>query len=100
MSGKVAANIFIAGRSYPMRVPTENEEILKKAEAFIRKKLEYYDKYSDKDKQDILAIMLLNITAELLEYKKLNDSRRSKVEKIDRELGIYLEKQGSLDNIE
>jgi cell division protein ZapA (FtsZ GTPase activity inhibitor) len=100
MSGKVTANIIIAGRIYPMRIPAEDEEILKKAEVFIRGKMEYYDKYSDKDREDRLAVALLNITAELLEYRKLNESRRFKIERIDRELGIYLEKQGSLDNIE
>ncbi|MDR0385956.1 MAG: cell division protein ZapA [Prevotellaceae bacterium] len=100
MDGKVAANIIIAGRSYPLRVAAEDEEILKKAEVYIRNKMESYNKYSGRDKQDILAIVLLNVTATLLEHQALNDSRRSEIEKIDRELGVYLEKQGSLDNIE
>jgi cell division protein ZapA (FtsZ GTPase activity inhibitor) len=101
MDGKVAANIVIAGRSYRMRIAAEEEEILKKSEAFIKDKMKYYGgKYSDKDMQDRLAIVLLNITGELLEYKQLNDKRHSEIEKISRKLGVYLEKQGSLDNIE
>ncbi|MDR1583146.1 MAG: cell division protein ZapA [Prevotellaceae bacterium] len=100
MSGKVTANINIAGRIYPMSVEAKEEEIFKKAEALIKDKVGDYDKYPDKDMQDVLAIILFNVTAQLLEYQKLNDSRCSEIEKIDRDLGIYLEKQGSLDNIE
>jgi hypothetical protein len=99
MDGKVTANISIAGRIYPLRIVAENEEILKKAEAFIKGKMEYYN-YPDQDKQNILAIVLLNVTAQFLEYQQINDNRRSEIEKIDRELGIYLEQQCSLDNIE
>ncbi|MDR1593035.1 MAG: cell division protein ZapA [Prevotellaceae bacterium] len=100
MDGKVAANITVAGKIYPMRIAAEDEEILKKAEAFIRNKMDEYSKYSDIDREDILAVVLLNVTANLLEFQQLNDSRRLTVEKIDRELGIYLEQQGSLENIE
>jgi cell division protein ZapA (FtsZ GTPase activity inhibitor) len=100
MDGKVAANIFIAGRRYQMRIAAEDEAILKNAEVFIKNKMEYYTEYSDKERQDVLAIVLLNVTGELLEYKRLNDSRRLEIEKIDHKLGVYLEEQGSLDNIE
>jgi hypothetical protein len=100
MDGKVAANIIIAGRIYPVRVAAKDEEILKKAEVFIRDKIGYYDKYPDKEKQDVLAIVLLNVTTKLLECQKLNNSRRSEIEKIDSKLGVYLDEQGSLDNIE
>ncbi|MDR2286251.1 MAG: cell division protein ZapA [Prevotellaceae bacterium] len=100
--GKVAANIMIAGKIYPMRIDVEDEEIFKKAEASIQNRIaeRYNDEYSHIERQDILAITLLNVTAELLEYKELNNKRRYTIEKIDRELGVYLEKQCSLDNIE
>ncbi|MDR0726253.1 MAG: cell division protein ZapA [Prevotellaceae bacterium] len=101
MDDKVVANIIIAGRSYRMRIAAEDEEILRNAEVFIKNRMEYYyNEHSDKDTQDRLAIALLNVTGKLLENQKLNDLRRSEIEKIDRKLGVYLEKQGSLDNIE
>jgi cell division protein ZapA len=100
MDGKVTANITIAGRIYPLRIAAENEEVLKQAEVFIKGKMEYYKDYPDQDKQNILAIVLLNVTAQLLEYQQINNIRCSEMEKIDRELGIYLEQQCSLDNIE
>jgi hypothetical protein len=100
MDGKVAANIIIAGRVYPVRIAVKDEEILKKAEAFIKDKIGYYDQYPGEDKQDILAIVLLNVTAKLLEYQELNSRRCSEIGKIDRKLGVYLDEQGSLDNIE
>jgi replicative DNA helicase len=99
MDGKVAANIMIAGRSYRLGISPENELIFKRAEKFIKETMRDYD-YPDKEKQDILAVTLLDVTVKLLEYQKLNDSRRLEIEKIDRKLGVYLEKQGSLDNIE
>ncbi|MDR1886877.1 MAG: cell division protein ZapA [Prevotellaceae bacterium] len=98
--GEVAANINIAGRIYQMRVAATDEEILRKAEALIKNGMRYYDIFPDKDTQDRLAVMLLNMTARLLEYQKLNDSCRSEIERIDRELGVYLDEQGSLDNME
>jgi cell division protein ZapA (FtsZ GTPase activity inhibitor) len=101
MDGKVVANIIIAGRSYRMRIAAEYEEILRNAEIFIKNRMEYYyNEYSDKDTQDRLAIVLLNVTGKLLEYQKLNDIQRSEIEEIDRKLGVYLEKQGSFDNVE
>jgi cell division protein ZapA (FtsZ GTPase activity inhibitor) len=101
MDREVAANIFIADKKYPVRIAAENEAILKKAETFIKNKIAGYTaKYPDKDKRDILAVVLLNVSAQLFEYKQLNDSRQSEIEKIDRKLGLYLEEQGSLDNIE
>jgi cell division protein ZapA (FtsZ GTPase activity inhibitor) len=100
MDNTVAANIIIAGRSYPMRIAAEDEKILKDAEAFIKKKMRLGDRYPSIDKQDILAVILLNVVMQMLEYQELNDSRWSEIEKIDRNLGVYLDKQGSLDNIE
>jgi cell division protein ZapA len=99
--GKVTANITIAGKIYPVRIEVEDEERFKKAEAFIRDRImDRNRKHSHVERQDILAIELLNITAKLFECQELNDNRRSVIEKIDREVGIYLEKQCSLDNIE
>jgi cell division protein ZapA (FtsZ GTPase activity inhibitor) len=100
MDSKVTANIIIAGRSYRLKIVAEDEKILRESAVFIKNKMEHYSTYSDQDMQDKLAVMLLNVTGELLEYKRLNDIRRLEIEKIDRNLGVYLEKQGSLDNIE
>jgi cell division protein ZapA len=100
--GKVAANIMIAGKIYPVRIDVEDEEIYKKAEVSIQNRIteKYRGDYSHVERQDILAITLLNVTADLLKYEELNDERRSTVKKINDKLGIYLEKQCSLDNIE
>jgi cell division protein ZapA len=101
MNSEVTANIKIAGRSYLMRIEASDEEILKKAEALIKNKVGHYtNNYPDKDMQDALAIILFNLTAQLLEYQKINDIRHSKIEEIDYKLGMYLERQGSLEHIE
>jgi cell division protein ZapA (FtsZ GTPase activity inhibitor) len=101
MDGKVVANIIIAGRRYRMRIAAEDEEIFKSAEVFIKNRMEYYYKeHPNQEMQDRLAMALLNVTGKLLEIQKSNCSWRSKMEELDRTLGVYLEKQGSLDNIE
>jgi hypothetical protein len=101
MDGKVVVNVTVAGKIYPMREIVDDEQILKKAEAFIKSKLDNYSSmYSDESIQDILTVILINTTKELFKGQRISDQRCSKIERIDRTLGYYLEKQGSLDNIE
>ncbi|MDR1340363.1 MAG: cell division protein ZapA [Prevotellaceae bacterium] len=98
---QISANIEIAGRLYRFRINVENEEYLRKSESLIKAEISILNvKYHNRDMQDKLSIILLNIAARLIECQKLNDIHYTEIEDIDRELGIYLEKQGSLDNIE
>ncbi|MDR2027603.1 MAG: cell division protein ZapA [Prevotellaceae bacterium] len=98
----VSANITIASRVYMMSVPSEVEEYIRKAERLIEEKLYSLDKeYNDRDIQDKLSVILLNVTTRFLEYQAHSDIRNAEINEIDRKLGFYLEKQqGSLDNIE
>jgi cell division protein ZapA (FtsZ GTPase activity inhibitor) len=97
----VSANITIVSRRYEMNVPLEIEEYVRKAESLIEKKISSLNKeYKDRDIQDKLSIVLLDIATRFLEYQRHSLSYNDEIEKIDRELGFYLEKQGSLDNIE
>jgi cell division protein ZapA (FtsZ GTPase activity inhibitor) len=98
---RVPANIDIAGRVYQIDVKVENEEYLRKAESLIKAEIsKLNDGYFNRDIQDKLSVILINTAAQLIECRKLNEVHCTEIEKIDRELGIYLEKQGSLDNIE
>jgi cell division protein ZapA (FtsZ GTPase activity inhibitor) len=97
---KVPANIDIAGRLYRIDVNVENEEYLRKAESLIKAEIsKLNDGYFNRDIQDKLSVILLNTAAQLIECRKLREAHCAEIERIDRELGIYLEKQGSLDNM-
>ncbi|MDR1129648.1 MAG: cell division protein ZapA [Prevotellaceae bacterium] len=98
---QVSANIEVAGRIYRLRINAENEEYLRKAENLIKVEISRLNvEYHNRDTQDKLSIILLNIAARLIECQELSEVHCREIEKIDRELGIYLERQGSLDNIE
>jgi cell division protein ZapA (FtsZ GTPase activity inhibitor) len=97
----VSANITVLSRRYEMRVPLEFEEYIRKAETLIAKKINSLNKeYKNRDVQDKLSMILLDISMRFFECQKLALSHNTEIEEIDRELGFYLEKQGSLDNIE
>jgi cell division protein ZapA (FtsZ GTPase activity inhibitor) len=97
---KVSANIVIAGRIYPLKVDAENEKSLKDAECLIRNEMSELNRYGNQDIQAILSITLLTIATRLIKCQEQNKIYCAEIERIDRKLGIYLEKQGSLDNIE
>jgi cell division protein ZapA (FtsZ GTPase activity inhibitor) len=95
----VAINMFIANRQYKVDTPPGDEQYVRNAVTFIEDKIKLLRTFHNKDMQDKLSVILLNIAAHLLETRTRNNIRNAEIEKIDRELGIYLEKC-SLDNIE
>jgi cell division protein ZapA len=99
---EVKANITIAERIYRMKVAVEEEGYIRKAEKLVKSELDKYNRFTTPDIQDKLSVALLNIAVQLVKTQRLSTDKplRSEVENIDRELGVYLEKQGSLDDIE
>ncbi|MDR1896207.1 MAG: cell division protein ZapA [Prevotellaceae bacterium] len=89
-------NVIIAGRKYRYNVATEEEEeryrdAVKMIDVEVKR-----NSVPDKDYQDILAVSILNFAIQVVKNRKLV----SEVEKLNGELGVYLEKQSSLENIE
>ena len=83
----------IAGRNYPINIGCEEEKNeLKKAVIFINEKLEAYSaSYKVKDKQDLIAMCLLDMAKQinsLQETNKLNDLDSFKT--LDANLSRYL----------
>jgi hypothetical protein len=100
---EVSAQIKIAERKYPMKVAIELEEKYRDAEKLIKVEMDKYVVFENKDVRDKLAMTTLSLAIQLLDYKKLSNDKplRTEVEKVDHQLGIYLERQqGSLENIE
>ena len=79
MADEVSLKVLIAGRTYPLTVPKEEEEgVLKVAKMINDKMKELGKNYSVNDKQDLLAMSALN----LLSQEK-NTPRKAPKQEID-----------------
>ena len=71
MSLKIKINI--ANRIYPMTINRDAEENIRKSVKKIEERLKFYEKnYAIKDRQDLLAMCLIEIAAKL---ESINDSK-------------------------
>ena len=86
--------IGIAGRNYPLKLNREDAGVVALAEEMIASKLNLYEKnFSIKDKQDLLAMCLLNFATELVKKQQdLNqfDSLSSELKDTEQYLTNYL----------
>ncbi len=65
---ELSIKIAIAGRTYPLTIKRENEELVTKAVKLIEDKIkDYGDNYSVRDKQDLLAMCTLHFVNQYLE---------------------------------
>jgi|TARA_B110000881_G_scaffold105639_1_gene92754 rubrerythrin len=70
---KLSIKINIANRFYPMKIERSSEESIRNAVKNIESRLKFYeDNYEIKDKQDILAMCLIEYASKL---EKLNNSK-------------------------
>ena len=88
MGGKnetVNINVLIAERLYPLKVTKSDEEKLRNAAQLVNDKIkEYQTMYDGKDKQDYMAMCLLNFVAEQLNLQDIaQQDNRLLEEKID-----------------
>ncbi len=71
---KLSIKINIANRSYPMRIDPDSEEFIRKSVKDIEERLKFYENnYAIKDKQDLLAMCLIEYASkfELNQTKKV-----------------------------
>jgi cell division protein ZapA (FtsZ GTPase activity inhibitor) len=67
----VNIKVEIAGSVFPLKVNTNDEKNIKEAVDLINTKIAEFEKnYAVKDKKDVLAMVMLQLVAEL--YKKAN----------------------------
>ena len=60
-------NLLIAGRSYPLKIRPDEEEVVRRAAKRLNEKvLEFQQQYAAKDKQDYLAMCALMNEVEIL----------------------------------
>ena len=61
LMGEISIKINIADRVYPLKISTEEEEIVRRAAKMINDRIkEFQDNYAVKDKQDLLSMCVLH----------------------------------------
>jgi cell division protein ZapA (FtsZ GTPase activity inhibitor) len=59
--GEISIKISISDRIYPLKVNTEEEEIVRRAAKVINERIkDYQENYAVRDKQDLLSMALCN----------------------------------------
>lgn len=77
-------NVVVAGRSFPVKVTEEEEKSVRNIEKDINSKVrEFQQKYTDKDKLDLVIMVLLTKAFELDKIQSLEDDIRQAHAQID-----------------
>ena len=86
--GKLSIKLHIANRIYPMKIERKSEEYIRDAVKKIEERLKFYeDNYAIKDKQDLLAMCLIEYASkfETVNNKKVveDDGLTEKLVELD-----------------
>lgn len=95
MDDKLAINIMIAERRYPMRIDRGDEERIRRAAKILNERiLQYRQAYAGKDNQDFMAMSALEFVMkmhDLMDNQDM-DPAMKQIEQIKGELANYLAK--------
>ena len=89
--GEISIKITISDRIYPLKVNTEEEEIVRRAAKMINERIkDYQDNYAVRDKQDLLSMAVLHYaTAVLRTENQVQNQDAAVADKVE-ELDILL----------
>ncbi|MBN2263527.1 MAG: cell division protein ZapA [Prolixibacteraceae bacterium] len=93
MDDKLAINIMIAERRYPMTIDRGDEEKIRKAAKILNERvLQYRKAYTGKDNHDFLAMTALQFVIKMLELSENQDVDPfiRQIEQINSEVEKYL----------
>lgn len=94
---EVSLKILIAGRTYPLTVKQEDEQMVLKAAKMINDKMkEFEQNYSVRDKQDLLAMCALNLlSAQQNTHRKAPELDKDLINQLDLFVSDYLQKESN-----
>ena len=95
MSEKLKIKLSIANRVYPLTIPSEQEEGLRKAAKKIEDLIKQFEQsYSVRDKQDVLAMCALQFASQAeqktIDKIVVSDKVENKLEALDQLLQAHL----------
>lgn len=89
--GDISIKINIADRVYPLKVSTEEEEIIRRAAKLINDRIkDYQENYAVKDKQDLLSMCVLHYATTSLKAEKKGMAEDTDVSERVSQLDILL----------
>lgn len=76
----ISIKVVIAGRTYPLTVKLEEENIVKQAAKLVNDKIrEYEENYFVRDKQDLLAMCALQLANEIKQSAPIEITSQSEI---------------------
>jgi cell division protein ZapA len=91
---EVSLKVLIAGRTYPLTVKKEDEQVVLDAAKMINEKVKEFElSYSVRDKQDLLAMSALNLLATQNSTKK--SPELDELNQLDLFVSDYLQKENN-----
>ncbi|SFS34226.1 cell division protein ZapA [Sphingobacterium wenxiniae] len=89
--GEISIKINIADRVYPLRVETEEEEIIRHAAKLVNERIkELQDNYAVRDKQDLLSMCVLQYATGMIKAERKAQQHEDGVEQQVHELDALL----------
>ena len=89
--GEISIKINIADRVYPLRVSTEEEEVIRQAAKLINEKMkELQENYAVRDKQDLLSMSLLQYATGMIKAERKAEQQDEGLEQSIHELDSLL----------
>ena len=89
--GEISIKITISDRIYPLKVNTEEEEIVRRAAKMINERIkDYQDNYAVRDKQDLLSMAVLHYATAVLRTENIAQNQDTAVADKVEELDILL----------
>lgn len=89
--GEISIKINIADRVYPLRVSTEEEEVIRHAAKLINEKMkELQENYAVRDKQDLLSMCVLQYATGMIKAERSAQSQDLGLEQSIHELDTML----------
>ncbi|RYG48969.1 MAG: cell division protein ZapA [Chitinophagaceae bacterium] len=78
--GEISIKITISDRIYPLKVNTEEEEIVRRAAKIINERIkDYQENYAVRDKQDLLSMAVLHYATAVLRAENSVQNQDSQV---------------------
>ena len=89
--GEISIKINIADRVYPLRVSTEEEEVIRHAAKLINEKMkELQENYAVRDKQDLLSMCVLQYATGMIKAERSAQNQDLGLEQSIHELDTIL----------
>ena len=88
-SDKLSIQLAIGSKQYPLEIDRKDEELYRKAADLINNKIHRYISYfPSQEKEDYMAMPLIDITINLLKESNMNDKVKEMIDIIDKTLKL------------